>query len=237
MKMTKQKVFVVALVVCLAAIVSMGSLAWFTAQDSVTNKFLVADSDDDTPGKIFAVDVYEQDGSIDPETSEPIDYQDGIVYDDILPGDELTKDAIVKNTGLYDQYVRVIITISDRAVWEAMVEEAYPTVDFDDYDIRQHFIGFDATKWDLVHSTMDNTNENDTIQYVLYYTDILAVGDSFSVFTGVEIPEALTVELAEMLGADGAPGFTIDVKAQAVQTENVGASCYEAFATVGMSVN
>lgn len=118
-----------------------------------------------------------------------------------------------------------------------MVEEAYPTVDFDDYDIRQHFIAFDATKWDLANSTMDNTNENDTIQYVLYYTDILAVGDSFSVFTGVEIPEALTVELAEMLGADGAPGFTIDVKAQAVQTKNVGASCYEAFKTVGMSVN
>lgn len=237
MKMTKQKVFVVALVVCLAAIVSMGSLAWFTAQDSVTNKFLVADSDDDTPDKIFSVDVYEQDGSIDPETSELIDYQNGLEYEDILPGDELKKDAIVKNTGHYDQYVRVIITISDRSVWEEMVEGIVPEVDFDDYDIRQHFIGFDATKWDLVNSTVDNTNEDDTIQYVLYYTDILAAGDSFSVFTGVEIPEALTVDLAAKFGNDDVPGFTIDVRAQAVQTKNVGASCFEAFETVSMSVN
>ncbi len=234
MKMTKQKVFVVALVVCLAAIVSMGSLAWFTAQDSVTNKFLVADSDDDTPDKIFSVDVYEQDGTLDPETSEPINYDDGIEYEDILPGDELKKEAIVKNTGHYDQYIRVIITISDKAVWKAMVEEA-STVDFDDYDIRQHFVGFDATKWDLVHSTMDNTGSS--IQYVLYYTDILAAGDSFSVFTGVEIPEALTATHASHFGDDGEPGFTIDVRAQAVQTENVGTSCYEAFTTVGMSVN
>lgn len=231
MKMTKKKVFVVALAICLAAMTSMGSLAWFSAQDSVTNNFYIADSDDNDPNDIFSVNVYEKYDSNGDEIPE--EYEVGISYNDILPGDELDKDAIVKNTGHYDQYIRVIITISDKAVWKSIVEST--GADFDQYDIRQHFIGFDSNKWDLVNSTMDNSG--DDIQYVLYYKDILASGNSFSVFTGVEIPEAMTAEHASHFDDDGIWGFTIGVKAQAVQTENVGASSYEAFQTVGMAIN
>ena len=80
MKLTKKKVFVSALAICLIAIISMGTLAWFSAQDEVTNKFMIADSDDDTPDEIFSVDVWENtpDGDKD---------QDGYEYTDILPGD------------------------------------------------------------------------------------------------------------------------------------------------------
>ena len=231
MKMTKKKVFVAALAISLVAILSMGSLAWFSAQDSVTNNFYVADSTDNDPDDIFSVDVYEKydsDGDGDPE-----EYQRGISYDDILPGDKLDKDAIVKNTGHYDQYIRVIITVSDKAVFKSIVEST--GADFDTYDVRQHFVGFDSSKWDLVNSTMDNSGES--IQYVLYLKDVLHSGDSFSVFTGVEIPEAMTQEHASHFDDDGIWGFTIDVKAQAVQTENVGATAAEAFATVGMSID
>lgn len=231
MKLTKKKVFVAALALCLVAILSVGSLAWFSAQDGVTNNFYVADSEDNNPDDIFSVDVYEKydsDGDDDPE-----EYQNGISYKDILPGDELAKDAIVKNTGHYDQYIRVIITISDRDVWKSVVEST--GADFDTYDIRQHFVGFDSSKWDLVNSTMDNSG--DDIQYVLYLKDVLQAGDSFSVFTGVEIPEAMTQEHASHLDDDGEWGFTIGVKAQAVQIENVGTSAAAAFATVGMAIN
>ena len=231
MKMTKKKVFVAALAISLVAILSMGSLAWFSAQDSVTNNFYVADSTDNDPDDIFSVDVYEKydsDGDGDPE-----EYQRGISYDDILPGDKLDKDAIVKNTGHYDQYIRVIITVSDKAVFKSIVEST--GADFDTYDVRQHFVGFDSSKWDLVNSTMDNSG--DSIQYVLYLKDVLHSGDSFSVFTGVEIPEAMTQEHASHFDDDGVWGFTIDVKAQAVQTENVGDSAAQAFATVGMSID
>ena len=231
MKMTKKKVFVTALAVCLVAILSVGSLAWFSAQDGVINNFYVADSEDNNPDDIFSVDVYEKydsDGDNNPE-----EYQKGISYKDILPGDELAKDAIVKNTGHYDQYIRVIITISDRDVWKSVVEST--GADFNTYDIRQHFVDFDSSKWDLVNSTMDNSG--DDIQYVLYLKDVLKSGDFFSVFTGVEIPEAMTQEHASHLDDDGEWGFTIDVKAQAVQTENVGISATAAFATVGMAIN
>ena len=49
MKFNKKKVFVTALAVCLIAILSMGSLAWFSHKDSVYNEFFVADSEDNTP--------------------------------------------------------------------------------------------------------------------------------------------------------------------------------------------
>lgn len=231
MKMTKKKVLVIALAVCLVATLSMGSLAWFNAQDSVTNNFYIADSTDNNPDDIFSVDVYEMYDSDGDNVEE--EYQVGISYDEILPGDVLAKNAIVKNTGYYDQYIRVIITISDKAVWKSIVEST--DADFDTYDIRQHFTEFDSSKWDLVNSTMDNSGES--IQYVLYYNEKLASGDSFSVFTGVEIPEAMTQEHASHFDDDGEWGFTIDIKAQAVQTENVGATAAEAFATVGMAIN
>ena len=42
MKLSKKKVFALALAVCLIATLSFGSLAWFTDNDSVTNEFKVA---------------------------------------------------------------------------------------------------------------------------------------------------------------------------------------------------
>lgn len=231
MKMTKDKVFVIALAICLAAITSMGSLAWFTAQDSVTNNFYIADSADNNPDDIFSVDVYEKYDSNGDGTPE--EYNKGITYKDILPGDRLDKDAIVKNTGHYDQYIRVIITISDKAVWKSIVEST--GANFEEYNVRRHFTDFDSDKWDLEHSEVKYTDES--IQYVLYYKDILAADDSFHLFTGVEIPTAMTAEHASHFDDDGICGFTVGVKAQAVQTANVGESAYEAFQTVGMAID
>jgi len=226
----KRKVFAAALAVCLLAILSVGTLAWFSAQDSVSNNFYVADSTDNDPDDIFSVDVYELYDSNDDGIDEP--YDKGISYKDVLPGDELDKNAIVKNTGHYAQYVRVIVTISDKAVWKSVVEST--GADFDTYDAAQFFTGFKAEDWDLVNSTMDNSG--DVIQYVLYRKAPLAAGESFSVFTGVKIPEAMTQEHASHLDDDGFWGFTVGVKAQAVQAENVGDSAYAAFQTVGMEI-
>ena len=43
----------------------------------------------------------------------------------------------------------------------------------------------------------------------------------------------MTQDQAAAFGGD----FTVDVRAQAVQTENVGANAFEAFATVGMAID
>ena len=203
MKMTKKKVFVTALAICLIAIISMGTLAWFSAQDEVTNKFMIADSDDDTPDEIFSVDVWENtpDGEKD---------QDGYEYTDILPGDTLKKEARVENTGYYDQYVRVTVTISDAQAWIAALGA--------DFNVADVFDGFVAADWNHIWNNMNGaTTIPENFVYVMYYKNIVKPGDVINVFNNVKIPTSLTREEAVAFGGN----FDITVKAEAVQTENV----------------
>ena len=203
MKLTKKKVFVSALAICLIAIISMGTLAWFSAQDEVTNKFMIADSDDDTPDEIFSVDVWENtpDGEKD---------QDGYEYTDILPGDTLKKEARVENTGHYDQYVRVTVTISDAQAWIDALGANFSVADV--------FDGFVAADWNHIWNNMNGaTTIPENFVYVMYYKDIVKPGDVINVFNNVKIPTSLTREEADDFGE----GFNITVKAEAVQTESV----------------
>ena len=203
MKLTKKKVFVAALALCLVAIISVGTLAWFSAQDEVTNKFMIADSDDDTPDEIFSVDVWENtpDGEKD---------QDGYEYTDILPGDTLKKEARVENTGYYDQYVRVTVTISDAQAWIAALGA--------DFNVADVFDGFVAADWNHIWNNMNGaTTIPENFVYVMYYKNIVKPGDVINVFNNVKIPTSLTREEAVAFGGN----FDITVKAEAVQTENV----------------
>jgi predicted ribosomally synthesized peptide with SipW-like signal peptide len=216
MKITKKKVFVSALIICLLAIVSMSTLAWFSASDSVKNEFYVADSGDhtDDPDAIFSVAVWEKTPESDKDT-------DGYEYKEILPGAKLTKEAHVENTGYYSQYIRAIVTISDAEAWLAAVEGI---------DMAEVFLGFDESVWTNI--SMEHDTTADTLTYVLYYDGILESGKDITLFNQVKIPESLTVAQAAAFAGD----FSITVKAQAVQTENVGANAYEAFETVKMAI-
>ena len=216
MKITKKKVFVSALIICLLAIVSMSTLAWFSASDSVKNEFYVADSGDhtDDPDAIFSVAVWEKTPESDKDT-------DGYTYNEILPGAKLTKEAHVENTGYYSQYIRAIVTISDANAWLAAVEGI---------DMAEVFLGFDESVWTNI--SMEHDTAADTLTYVLYYDGILESGKDITLFNQVKIPESLTVAQAAAFAGD----FSITVKAQAVQTENVGANAYEAFETVKMAI-
>lgn len=220
MRLNKKKVVVSALALSLVAILSAGTLAWFSAKDSVTNEFHIADSDDTKPGDIFSVDVWEY---VDPDgDGQPEEAEDGATYADILPGTTYVKEPHVENTGHYDQYIRVIVTISDMQAWvDAMGA---------DYKFEDCFVGFDENMWkDIGVNRYAGTDE---IQVVLYYDGVLESGKDITLFTDVKIPKTLTQEQAAAFNG----GFTIDVKAQAVQTENVGEDAYEAFKTVGMEL-
>ena len=198
----KKKVFIIALAVCLIAILSFSTLAWFTDKDTVENEFLVAGSDDQDPDEIFSVDVWEN-------TPEGIEDQDGYTYNDIQPGDKLKKEVFVENTGSYDQYIRVTVTISDAQAWIAALGA--------NADVTEVFVGFDATQWTHIWNNLAENPNAEEITYVMYYKDILAVDGEIAVFTDIQIPTSLTQEQA----AKFAGGFTIDIKADAVQTENV----------------
>ena len=75
MKLTKKKVFVSALAVCLVVILSFGTLAWFTDTDSVKNDFYMATSNQD-PDAIFSVDVWEYvDGDTDNKDQDGAEFK------------------------------------------------------------------------------------------------------------------------------------------------------------------
>lgn len=224
MKLTKKKVLLASLAICLVAIISFGTLAWFTAGDKVTNEFLIANSEDD-PDDIFSVDVWE-DATLDDSTPED-KIQDGIQFDDVLPGDKYVKEVHIENTGYYDQYIRATVTITGASVWQDVydayvvpLEDIVKTLDTAAlYEVaagKYYFSYYDAA--------------NDAFVYELYYKDSIAKGEEIIVFDTVNITENLDrYQAAEIAGK-----FEIVVVADAVQTENVGQNVYEAFETVGL---
>ena len=212
MKLNKKKVFTLAIAVCLIATLSLGSLAWFTDTDSVTNDFFVAGSEDENPDDIFSIDVWEDATEDDPTGEGKI--QDGIKFDDILPGDELYKEVNVENTGSYPQYVRVTVTVTDADIWQAIFDETYVPLQEIVSNLNTNLL-----PWSTVSDQVANT-----LTYVFYYQQILGVDEVVTVFDEVKIPEALTREQAAKM----AGGFQINVVADAVQTENVGNSASEA---------
>ncbi len=202
--MSKKKLFSLAVIGIMVAILSMSSLAWFSDSDSIRNDFLIADSDDDTADKIFSVDVWEN-------TPDGDQNQDGYTYENILPGDVLKKEAVVENTGYYDQYVRVTVTVSDAAAWMAIV---------DVWDLRNLVTVTDtyAEDWYCVEDPIVYDEEADTITYTMYCSKILKAGETVTVFEAVNIPASMKVEQAVAFQHN----FDITVKAEAVQTENLG---------------
>ena len=211
--MTKKKVFVTALAVCLIAIISMGTLAWFNASDEVTNKFMIADSDQDgTPD--FKVDVWENDPA-----DLTVKDQDGVTYTDIAPGDVLAKNPTVENMGDYDQWIRVYVTYDEWAKIEAACTNQGISTDL------RTWLNVDSAAW-----TADDAAtvvENNSVTYVYYYNYKLTPDQTAVLFTNVTIPGEF--EQNDMTFTSG--DFTIKVKAEALQSDNTGDNAKTAFAT------
>ena len=213
MKLTKKKVFVVALAVCLLAILSAGTLAWFTATDSVTNNFLIADSDDNGVAD-FSVDVKESDDDGQTWTD------DGLTFEEILPGDVHNKLAIVKNTSTgdrYSQYIRVTIKVVGAPAWQSGVVGA---------DLKDS-LGIDETIWNITSVTYDSTSETNTL--VMYLKDVLDKDEEATIFETVTIPGKFVNDANSSYNLTD---FDIEIKAEAIQSENLGLanpSAVEAF--------
>ena len=216
MKMTKKKVLVVALAVCLIAIVSMGTLAWFTASDEVTNYFQVS-TDSTTQKPDFKIELFETE--VDPSTNEKgdadgngtIDEVEENTYDNVAPGDKLPKDPTVRNAGQYDQWVRVNVTLNDYDKWQAVLGTGF--------DFRTLFnVG---TEWSFDTIITDDTVKTLTL---VYYLDAkLTVGDEATLFTEFSVPSAFTV--------DNMPtSFNLHIVADALQADNTGDNAKTAFA-------
>lgn len=222
MKMTKKKVFVVALAVCLIAILSMSTLAWFNATDSVTNSFKFDDTDGDGSPD-FKVDIFET------ENGQEVD---GKEYDHVAPGAVLEKDPTVRNSGDYAMYTRVIVTLSNATAW-TNASDKYSLAE-NDLCILEELVEIHANWVRFDNPVYDATA--DTLTYVYYHNGIVEKGvETAPLFTQVTIPTALQQD--DMRYVDDM--FTITIKADAVQSDNiipagaqiVGNEAYTAFAT------
>ena len=145
--MSKKKIFIVALSVCLIATLSIGTLAWFTAEDSVTNNFFVGDTNTDAD-EVFGIDVWENrdedgDGVYEEEKAE------GLVYETILPGERLSKEPHLENTGIHPQYVRAIVTVTEADILKkAMIPKDSEVSVWEDVKL---FLPGTSDKWELAH--------------------------------------------------------------------------------------
>ncbi len=218
MKFSKKKVLVVSLIVCLVAILSFGSLAWFNDSASVTNTFKVATSTD-PEDPLFDVTVYEC--KVD-ENGKKIDGQwvydfngnpAGNTYDRIVPGQSYDKYATVTNLGMYDEYVRVCVTFDKGATWLDICNK---------YGIEPRSIYQVTSDWAYtteIKPTAENGNKLTYVYYlkrVLEYKNKTANKTDFArVFEEVTIPKQFTQQ--DMKYLDGV--FNLTVTADAIQAE------------------
>ena len=227
MKFNKKRVVVVSLVVSLLAILSFGTLAWFNASDSVTNTFHVADSDDDDTKADFAIDVKETVPGEEEGTDEIVD--DGHTFNDILPGDVLLKKPVIKNTGLYDQWVRVNVLIS-KDFADQVAEEQGTT--FDLISLDEIIDGIPYAKLEANREVGAADTYTDYYVYAYYLAEPLAPEAEITMFEAVKIPCSFTQD--DMIY--GEDGFQIIVKADAVQAGNLEGPASAAFACANWEV-
>lgn len=205
MKMNKKKVLVAALAVALVAILSVGTLAWFTASDSVVNYFQVS-TDDETQLPDFKLDLFEHEFNgeeLNPNVEVEQNY-----YKGIAPGDVLPKDPTVRNDGQYDQWVRVTIDLVNYDKWEAVLGKGF--------DFSKYFVDFNS---DWVVDT--DTIGTDTM--VFYLNKKLPAGKESNIFGAFAIPSQFTVE-------NMPTEFKMGIVAEAIQADNTGDSAEYAFA-------
>ncbi len=219
----KKRVFTVALVLCLVAIVGFGSLAYFQSSKNLTNYFAVAGIQNPTdptetidPEDLFSIKLDET--NIDVMTGFGDRTEEGNIYTGILPGDTLVKDPTVTNTGKYNAWVRVKVTVTDAADWQQVCAKHGIT------DLTTIFNGFDSSKWDreLVEDAIDT--ENNTITYTYYFKAQVAPGEKATLFESVTIPAQFDVNDMAALST-----FQLKIVGEAIQSANTGATAQEAF--------
>ncbi len=212
----KKKVLAISLVISIIAILSMGTLAWFQDQASVSNKFMMTDSSSD-PDEIFSVDLWETKVNPDGTPVDPVETTDKNTYEDIAPGDVLTKDPTVENTGKYTQWIRVTVTLNNAQAWINTLGAGY--------DIGTIFGGHDETVWTRYEAAKFDAVAN-TLTMTYYLNEELEEGETVTLFNTVTIPADLDQYDLATLGGE----FDLDLVAQALQFENTGDNCYDAFA-------
>ena len=93
--MTKRKIFLLAVLVCCAALAAAGTLAYFTAEETAVNVI--------TTGKL-AMTLHEETTDGQPFPKEGVS--------GVMPGQVVDKVVYIENTGTVDFYARIALAMS-----------------------------------------------------------------------------------------------------------------------------
>ena len=220
-----KKLFTLALVLLLIAILSMATLAWFNTTEVVTNTFYIGaapgtgggEDPEKKPPFDFNVFGQRQDTDHDPEYYEYLN-----AYSNVLPASVLDKKLYFENTGTYSQWIRLHLIFSDREAWLNALEKAADYEGMDDiheYATTKLLGGLNENLlWEdpLVHNDLFGTT--DTMTYTFYYKNEVKSGDSFLIMDTITIPAVL--DAADM-AAFGPNGFAIRLKGEALQADEL----------------
>ena len=200
---TARKVLIIALcAVLLVSISVMGTMAYLTSKDSVTNTFTV--------GKV-AIKLDEAKANADGTLVQGADRVDANSYK-LLPGQTYNKDPMV--TVLKDSeksYIRMTVTVSKAKELDAIFAPAGA-------DLLSIFNGYDGATW-LYKGDTDNADNTRT--YEFWYKEAVAAPDADvaldALFDSITVPGSITnAQLATI------EGMTITVNAYAIQADGFG---------------
>ena len=242
--MSKKKLFSLAVVAIMIAILSFSTLAWFSDSDRVTNDFGIAGGENQKPDEIFSIDVMEY--VVDENGKgatigydKDVNYRDSFTYENIAPGEMLRKQPQTRNTGAYEQWVRMKVTFDNAEYWIALMQK-YGYTDLTDllYMKDKTTKLVDADNWTFAPG--ETAVENDQVTYVFYYNTKLqpiadpekpgAAESNAIFFSYVKIPHQFTqADMAPFTSGD----FQMVVTGEAIQVKNIPATtAQEAFAYV-----
>lgn len=203
--MKKKNVLMIALSLCLAAVIAVGAtLAYFT--DSTEKMSNVV-----TTGKVDIVlndESAEVDGQVQGDVvTDGEDKQTGISYTDIMPGDVISKQVSVeKVANAQDCYVAIRVDVVDSVSGTVSIDDTHKKAIMDDIKATAA-----ANHWSCYSEGMGDTSA------IFYWNARLTGTDKVGLFDSVEIPDKEWGN--EVVNAS----FAIDVKAAAVQAANLDA--------------
>lgn len=204
MKKTKVLLTLACAVLLVAASV-MGTLAYLTSTDEVTNTFTVGqvkitldEAKVGTDGKALTGD--------DAQRVQENSYK-------LMPGHVYDKDPTVTvKAGSEESYIKLVATVSKANELDAIFAKYQIT------DLTTVIGGYDATNWILQGGGSVKDTEANTRTYVFYYKEKVSAGEKDVVlddlFETITVPAGLTNEDIKTI-----QDMTITVKAYAIQAD------------------
>ena len=181
MNSKKKKIVTVSAVAAVAAMVIAGStMAYFTDSKEATNTFTMGD----VSIKLDETDITSKTGART---------ETGNDYEGVTPGQVVTKDPIIYNTGSNDAYIRALVTVED---WVAECKEYFP-----DYKLVYGDDGYEqsllniadnlGTGWSIVGCSLSEDGKD--VIFELKYADVLGEDEeTTAMFNTITVPAAMS---------------------------------------------